>query len=44
MNPEQKKLILYYSLLSLKIISFVLFPKALMPCLNFNNIEIGLLA
>ena len=43
MNPEQKKL-MYYSLLSLKIISFVLFPKALMPSLNFNNIEIGLLA
>ena len=43
MNPEQKKL-MYYSLLSLKIISFVLFPKALMPSLNYNNIEIGLLA
>ena len=43
MNPGQKKL-MYYSLLSLKIISFVLFPKALMPSLNFNNIEIGLLA
>ena len=43
MNPEKKKL-MYYSLLSLKIISFVLFPKVLMPSLNFNNIEIGLLA
>ena len=43
MNPEKKKL-MHYSLLSLKIISFVLFPKALMPSLNFNNIEIGLLA
>ena len=38
------KKLMYYSLLSLNIISFVLFPKALMSSLNFNNIEIGLLA
>ena len=33
---------MYYSLLSLKMISFVLFPQASQPSTNFYNIGIGL--